>query len=89
MSADTHPRACCCQCGTRLSRADYRRCREEPLKVAGNGAVLAWGLSCPVCLGLDPKPAPICLEDYFSNRPKGHSLADEAEEKGRDTEVHN
>lgn len=79
MSPDTHPRACCCRCGARLSRANYRRCREIPLKVAGTGQVLAVGLACPACEGVGTR-APVCLEDLFSNRPKGHSLADEAEE---------
>lgn len=64
---DDRPRACCARCGARLSRADHRRSTEIPLKVSGDGQVLAWGLCCPACEGRERKATPPpSLEDLFA-----------------------
>jgi hypothetical protein len=64
---DSYPCACCARCGARLSRADHRRAKEFPLRVSPTGAVLQWGLACPVCAGLEPEAAPaLSIEDLFA-----------------------
>jgi hypothetical protein len=58
------PCACCARCGARLAPADRRRSVAVPVRVSSTGAVLAWGVACPVCQDIEPE-APLCLEDLF------------------------
>lgn len=59
------PRRCCSRCGATLAASDRRRSREIPLRVSSSGTVLAWGLSCPCCEGLEPEAEALSLEDLF------------------------